>query len=91
MNYLEAERHFQEALETAEGLGPQDNHVAMSLNNQGKCLWTQERYAEAEQCLKQSLKIFATDQRWLHARNSLAELLQEQGNFNRLHRFTRTS
>ncbi len=57
-NYPEAEKELAAALKEAEGFGPQDPRLAMSLNNLAALYHAQGRYAEAEPLYKRSQAIW---------------------------------
>ena len=56
-NYPEAEKQLETAVKEAEGFGPQDPRLAVSLNNLAKLYHDQGKYAEAEPFHKRSLAI----------------------------------
>ncbi len=55
--YAEAEMSFHAALKEAERFGPEDSHLATSLNHLGEVYDAQGRYAEAERLHKRALAI----------------------------------
>ncbi len=56
-NYPEAAKELAAALKEAEGFGPQDPRLAVSLNNLAGLYYAQGRYAEAEPLHRRALAI----------------------------------
>lgn len=56
-DYTAAERHLLAALRTAEGIGPEDPRLALSLNNLALVYYAQHRYDEAEPLYQRAITI----------------------------------
>ncbi len=56
-NYPEAEKQFAAALKEAEGFGPQDPRVAVTLTHLAALYYNQGKYTEAEPLYKRALPI----------------------------------
>lgn len=56
-DYATAERHLWAALRTAEGIGPEDPRLALSLNNLALVYHAQGRYDEAEPMYQRAITI----------------------------------
>jgi tetratricopeptide (TPR) repeat protein len=56
-DYAETEERFKAAAAIAEALEPQDQYLAMSLNNLAKLYSSQGRYADAEPLLVRTVAI----------------------------------
>ncbi len=85
-NYPEAEKQFAAALKEAEGFGPQDPRVAVSLTNLAALYYNQGKYTEAEPLYKRALAIVEKTLGPEHPRvatglNNLAALYDAQGKY----------
>ena len=87
-DYLQAMKVMRMALAEAEIFGPDDNRVAMTLNNLGTIYQYLGRYTEAEKCYRRSMLIWQKSGNDFQVHiatslNNLASLYKQTGQYSK--------
>lgn len=85
-NFSEAERHFEQALETAEKFSPNDPRLGRSLNNLAAVYYKQQAYDRAEPLMRRSLTVLEellgpSNADVAQTKKNLAAIYYLQGNY----------
>jgi tetratricopeptide (TPR) repeat protein len=86
-DFTEAERHFEQALETAEKFSPGDPRLGRSLNNLAAVYYKQQAYDRAEPLMRRSLSVLEealgpSNADVAQTKKNLAAIYYLQGNYD---------